>query len=285
MAGLQSNHSPDASTPPVFDADDEAALDASFDSVAWDDAREYDQDDAGVASAAWNHPGVSGKRARMRHAPKRPSLLLRATEVALACAAIAGLVGTAAYRLHAGAAPTGSRQPLTPAHVPPVITLFSPDGSTPGQNSNQTSAAAPLPTTTAAAPSQYLAPDKPSAYELSLIASVGTPDKAIVVSRFSQTIHVYQSGQFIAGSYAITGRPELPTPIGVYHIFLKIAPAVLYSPWPPGSPYYYAPAPVNYTMEFRAGGFLIHDDVNRCPPPKSNRTAAEASECRLWKPA
>lgn len=147
----------------------------------------------------------------------------------------------------------------TGQRVQPVITLLSPNGSSVVQQGAAAPLGDPLPGGVGPAPSRYLAPDKPSKYELSLIAAIGTPDKVIVVSKFSQTIHVYDHGRFIAGSYAITGRPQLPTPDGVWHIFLKIAPAVLYSPWPPGSEFYYAPAPVQYTMEFRDGGFLIHD--------------------------
>lgn len=209
-------------------------------------------------SCSWHVATGSGLRVRTRHARKRPSFALRTSVVVLACAVIASLVGATIYRLDfdhhqiTSAAKQGGT-----ARIAPVITLFAPDGST--QSQAGAGSVAPLPVTSTSAPSQYLAPDKASDYELSLIAASGAPEKAIVVSRFSQTIHVYQNGQFIAGSYAITGRPELPTPIGVYQIFLKVAPAVLYSPWPPGSPFFYPPAPVNYTMEFRAGGFLIHD--------------------------
>lgn len=221
----------------------------------WDDSR---GSAGGIdASGSWPVAEAGGMRARMRHARRRPPRALRATVVVLACVAIAGLLSTTIYRLQGGRKPSAPHG--TTQHIPPVITLFSPTGDTQAQGPGSAGTAAPLPPTNTAAPSQYLAPDQASGYELSLIAASGAPDKAIVVSRFSQTIHVYESGQFIAGSYAITGRPELPTPVGVYQIFLKVAPAVLYSPWPPGSPYYYAPAPVNYTMEFRAGGFLIHD--------------------------
>lgn len=141
----------------------------------------------------------------------------------------------------------------------PVITLLSPDAINRAQQATAGSQPAPLPTTVTSAPSQLLPPDKPSPYEMSLIAALGTPDKAIVVSRDSQTMHVYQDGAYVAGTYVITGRPDLPTPTGVFHIYYKLAPATLYSPWSPGSPYWYPPTPVNYTMEFKDGGFLIHD--------------------------
>lgn len=143
--------------------------------------------------------------------------------------------------------------------VPPVITLFTPDSLNRANEQGTTPLDAPLPAGLPKPPSRYLAPDEPSDYEVQLISAIGTPEKVIVVSRFSQTIHVYQHGAFIAGSLAITGRPQLPTPVGVFHIFDKLAPATLYSPWPPGSAFWYPPTPVNYTMEFRKGGFLLHD--------------------------
>ncbi len=143
--------------------------------------------------------------------------------------------------------------------APVTITLFSPDNVHQAQHDPNAPLSTALPSGTQPPPRDYLPPDKPSAYEISLITAIGTPEKVIVVSTYSQTIHVYFNGAFIAGSYAITGRPGLPTPTGVWHIFYKLAPATLYSPWPPGSPYWYPPTQVQYTMEFKDGGFLIHD--------------------------
>jgi lipoprotein-anchoring transpeptidase ErfK/SrfK len=144
-------------------------------------------------------------------------------------------------------------------YTPPVITLLSPDSPAAVRQDSTSPLGTALPTNVPGVPSQYLAPDQPSDYEMGLIAAIGTPEKVIVVSKFSQTMHVYERGHFVAGTFVITGRPALPTPSGVWHIFYKLAPATLYSPWPPGSDLYYPPTPVNYTMEFREGGFLIHD--------------------------
>ena len=209
-------------------------------------------DDGESIASEWDEPRDAGdisqhihsqpdtpyhsSHSRVRHFRGRPPLIIRVAVMLVAVVSAFGLVGTAAYRIHVGQITKQAHAPVTSHQAPPVITLFSPSGDSPSQSGGDVGNSAPLPVTSTQAPSQYLAPDKASDYELSLIANIGTPDKAIVVSRLSQTIHVYQSGQFIAGSYAITGRPELPTPIGVYHIFLKIAPAVLYSPWPAGSP-------------------------------------------------
>lgn len=198
-------------------------------------------------------PGAvrGARRRRVIHSAIRLWLAL------LAVLVVAGGCWYALPRLGIG----GSRRVVqdTGQRVQPVISLLSPQSGADVQRGVMAPLGSPLPGGVGPAPSRYLAPDKPSKYEISLIAAIGTPDKVIVVSKFSQTIHVYDHGRFIAGSYAITGRPQLPTPEGVWHIFLKTAPAVLYSPWPPGSEFYYPPAPVQFTMEFRDGGFLIHD--------------------------
>jgi len=55
-----------------------------------------------------------------------------------------------------------------------------------------------------------------------------------------------------------TGGPELPTDHGVFHIYFKASPFVFHSPWPPGSPFYYFPTPVQFWMPFD-GGEGLHD--------------------------
>lgn len=42
-------------------------------------------------------------------------------------------------------------------------------------------------------------------------------------------------------------------------IFAKYSPFEFVSPWPPGSPLWYAPSWVSYAMEFISGGYFIHD--------------------------
>jgi lipoprotein-anchoring transpeptidase ErfK/SrfK len=64
----------------------------------------------------------------------------------------------------------------------------------------------------------------------------------------------------VAGSSLITsGRAGLRTPTGTYRIYRKVSPITLISPWPKSSPYYYSPEKADFAMEFRGGGFFIHD--------------------------
>jgi lipoprotein-anchoring transpeptidase ErfK/SrfK len=87
-----------------------------------------------------------------------------------------------------------------------------------------------------------------------------TGGKTIVINLTNQDLYAYNSdGSVFLHTLVVTGRPELPTPTGTYHVFAKLSPTTFYSPWPVGSPYYYAPTYINYALEFIAGGYYIHD--------------------------
>ena len=83
--------------------------------------------------------------------------------------------------------------------------------------------------------------------------------KEIIVSLSRQWMWAYQNGVQVYNSPVMTGRPALPTPTGTYHVFSKLHPTWFTSPWPPGSPYWYPPTYINYALEWRAGGFFLHD--------------------------
>jgi lipoprotein-anchoring transpeptidase ErfK/SrfK len=84
------------------------------------------------------------------------------------------------------------------------------------------------------------------------------PDKMIVVSTEQQSATMYEKGNVVFNTPVTTGGPELPTDHGIFHIYLKLSPFVFHSPWPPGSPYYYPPTPVQYWMPFD-GAEGLHD--------------------------
>lgn len=83
--------------------------------------------------------------------------------------------------------------------------------------------------------------------------------KVIVVSLSHQWLYAYQNGKEVFNAAVMTGRPALPTPAGTYHVFAKLHPTTFYSPWPSSSPYWYPPTYINYALEFREGGFFLHD--------------------------
>ena len=83
--------------------------------------------------------------------------------------------------------------------------------------------------------------------------------QVIVVSLSQQWLWAFQNHQLVFETPVTTGRPALPTPLGVYPLSQKESNVTFYSPWPPGSPYYYSPLHIDYAMLFRAGGYYIHD--------------------------
>jgi lipoprotein-anchoring transpeptidase ErfK/SrfK len=86
-----------------------------------------------------------------------------------------------------------------------------------------------------------------------------TAGKIIIVSLSQGQLSAYDNGDLVYTSLVVTGRPGLETPTGTYHVFAKLSPTTFRSPWPPSSPYYYPPTYINFALEFRAGGYFLHD--------------------------
>jgi lipoprotein-anchoring transpeptidase ErfK/SrfK len=82
--------------------------------------------------------------------------------------------------------------------------------------------------------------------------------KVIVINLSHQWLYAYENGAQVFNTAVMTGRPDLPTPIGTYYVFAKLSPTTFYSPWPVGSPYYYPPTHINYALEW-LGGYFLHD--------------------------
>jgi lipoprotein-anchoring transpeptidase ErfK/SrfK len=83
--------------------------------------------------------------------------------------------------------------------------------------------------------------------------------RVIVVSISQQWLIAYQGGRRVYSTAVLTGRPSLPTPLGTYHVFAKFSPATFRSPFPRNSPNWYPPTHINYALEWRAGGYFLHD--------------------------
>ena len=95
--------------------------------------------------------------------------------------------------------------------------------------------------------------------EMSPIAYNAGSGKLIVVSLSRQVLTAYQDGNAVLTTYITTGRPALPTPPGIYHIFRRYSPYLMVSPWAYGSPFWYPNSWTNWAMEFAGGGYFIHD--------------------------
>jgi lipoprotein-anchoring transpeptidase ErfK/SrfK len=95
--------------------------------------------------------------------------------------------------------------------------------------------------------------------EMSPIAYNAGAGKLIVVSISRQVLTAYQDGAAVLSTFITTGRPALPTPTGIYHIFHRYSPYLMISPWAYGSAFWYPPSWTNWAMEFAGGGYFIHD--------------------------
>jgi len=95
--------------------------------------------------------------------------------------------------------------------------------------------------------------------EITDVSMPSMPGHLIVVSLSRQWLYAYLNGQQVFNTAIMSGRPALPTPIGTFHVFAKLSPTTFYSPFPPSSPYWYAPTHINYALEFLAGGYFLHD--------------------------
>jgi lipoprotein-anchoring transpeptidase ErfK/SrfK len=83
--------------------------------------------------------------------------------------------------------------------------------------------------------------------------------KVIMVSITEQKLYAYEDGNVVYSTLVMTGRKSLPTPPGTFSILAKLSPTMFISPWPYGSPNWYPPTYINYAMEFKPGGFFLHD--------------------------
>ncbi len=83
--------------------------------------------------------------------------------------------------------------------------------------------------------------------------------KVIVVSLREQTLRAYDNGQMVWWSYVTTGREELPSWPGLHYATYKLYHTEFTSPEPKGSPFWYAPTPINYAIAYAPNGFFLHD--------------------------
>ena len=165
-----------------------------------------------------------------------------------------------------------------------------------GASATTSATTTPRPTVTPAAEKQDIIPKPaggtptaaltPTTAPTNAPAAPSAKGKVILVSLARQQLYAYENGKLAFTFLVETGRPELPTPTGVFHVFQKdcsdrrwtsnVAPglahnancdehdgdrhqAVFTSPWEAGSPFWYAPTHINYALKFRDGGFYLHD--------------------------
>ena len=174
--------------------------------------------------------------------------------VLLSCCALLGIVllsgcQDAAPAKLAQATPIATVPYLPPTVVPPYtpVPTKTPKATA---TSHPRPAGTPLPTPTPA-------PVPPGPLPNTSVPNIG--GQLILVSLSQQWMWAYQDHRLVYRSAVTSGMPQLPTPDGTFHVRWHEQNIMFYSPWPPGSPYYYSPVHVNYAMYFLDYGFYIHD--------------------------
>ena len=83
--------------------------------------------------------------------------------------------------------------------------------------------------------------------------------RRVVISLRQQRLVAYEGTRAVTSTLVTTGNRRLPTPVGIYHVLATYHPFHMVSPWPPSSPYYYAPVHLQYALLFDERGLFIHD--------------------------
>ncbi len=81
----------------------------------------------------------------------------------------------------------------------------------------------------------------------------------LMISQPESTLRFYQDGKLVKSFVVTLGRVELPIVPGVWSVLNRLSPTVFKSPFPKGSPYYYADTPINYAIMYHVGGYFVHD--------------------------
>ena len=81
----------------------------------------------------------------------------------------------------------------------------------------------------------------------------------LVVSLIEQTLRYYDNGKLVRSFFIVSGQYLRPSPPGFWSIILREHPTQFKSTEPPGSAFWYPPTPIQYALEYNAGGYFFHD--------------------------
>jgi lipoprotein-anchoring transpeptidase ErfK/SrfK len=102
--------------------------------------------------------------------------------------------------------------------------------------------------------------NQPHATDLQLVNHYGVGStRVLVVSLREQAMRLYDHGKFVKAILVTTGAPDLPSVPGLHCAMDHLTNIVFKSPDPPGSPNYYLPTPVHYSMAYSYYGYAVHD--------------------------
>jgi hypothetical protein len=104
---------------------------------------------------------------------------------------------------------------------------------------------------------------RPHATDISLMQHYNvfgpTAGPVLVVSLVEQVLRYYNNGNLVRAFFVVTGQYLRPSPPGFWSIILRQHPTEFKSTEPPGSAFWYPPTPIQWAMEYHAGGYFFHD--------------------------
>ncbi|HXZ03552.1 MAG TPA: L,D-transpeptidase family protein [Ktedonobacteraceae bacterium] len=105
--------------------------------------------------------------------------------------------------------------------------------------------------------------NQPHATDISLMKNYNvfgpSSGAVLVVSLIEQTLRYYNNGKLVRSFLIVSGQYLKPSPPGFWSIILREHPTQFKSTEPPGSAFWYPPTPIQYAMEYHAGGYFFHD--------------------------
>jgi hypothetical protein len=101
--------------------------------------------------------------------------------------------------------------------------------------------------------------NQPHQADLQLMQQYHQDGKTLVISLAEQTMRVYDQQKLVDAFFVTTGRPDRPTPPGVWWVEGKASPTVFRSGVPRGSPDWYPDTPIHYALQYHSNGYFIHD--------------------------
>jgi len=105
--------------------------------------------------------------------------------------------------------------------------------------------------------------NQPHATDISLMKHYNvfgpTSGQVLVVSLVEQTLRYYNNGKLVRSFLIVSGQYMRPSVPGFWSIILRQHPTEFKSTEPPGSAFWYPPTPIQYAMEYHAGGYFFHD--------------------------
>jgi lipoprotein-anchoring transpeptidase ErfK/SrfK len=83
--------------------------------------------------------------------------------------------------------------------------------------------------------------------------------KRITINVKQERLRAWVGNKVVLVTPITSGDRYLPTPTGWFTIMAKYSPYTMISPWPRSSYKCYPPSHMSFAMEFRSGGYFIHD--------------------------